>query len=181
LSERYNRFDRSITSLRGRRRQNVIRRIELRWEEARERRGSLEPSHIEADAGRRSRLLGVADDEDLLGPRDHSTLGRRRQIILAMRSQARILSIIFTAPFGFGQTAPQGHMDPHFDPKSWAKSFDEPSRDAWQTPDRVMVALALQPGRRPCARRNRLRAASIYGADIEPEVVNCLRDRAAKG
>ena len=98
---------------------------------------------------------------------------------------------MFTAPLVFGQTVPQGHMDHHFDPKTSAKSFDDPSRDAWQMPDRVIAALALKPGEALAdigsgtgyftVRLAKSAAApKVYGADIEPEMVTYLRDRAAK-
>lgn len=32
------------------------------------------------------------------------------------------------------------------DPKRWARSFDDPARDAWQKPEEVIRALALKPG-----------------------------------
>src|SRR5689334_2126870 len=35
------------------------------------------------------------------------------------------------------------HRSEHAD--EWAKSFDDPARDAWQQPDRVLEALALTP------------------------------------
>src|ERR1039458_8952990 len=38
------------------------------------------------------------------------------------------------------------HMEHHFDPKESAKSFDDPARDTWQLPDRVMAALNLKRG-----------------------------------
>lgn len=110
---------------------------------------------------------------------------------MAMRSQARILSIMFTASLVFGQTAPQDHMEHHFDPKTSAKSFDDPSRDAWQMPDRVIAVLALKPGEVVAdigsgtgyftVRLAKSAAApKVYGADIESEMVTYLRDRAAK-
>ena len=38
-------------------------------------------------------------------------------------------------------------MDRHFDnAEQWAKEFDDPARDAWQMPARVIEALALRPG-----------------------------------
>jgi cyclopropane fatty-acyl-phospholipid synthase-like methyltransferase len=98
---------------------------------------------------------------------------------------------MFTAPLVFGQTAPQDHMDHHFDPKSSAKSFDDPSRDTWQMPDRVIATLALKPGYAVAdigsgtgyftVRLAKSAAApKVYGTDIEPEMVTYLRDRAAK-
>ena len=32
------------------------------------------------------------------------------------------------------------------DAERWAKSFDDPARDAWQLPDKVVDALAIRPG-----------------------------------
>ena len=41
---------------------------------------------------------------------------------------------------------PPDHMQHRFDdPAKFAKSFDDPKRDAWQMPDRVIAALALKP------------------------------------
>src|SRR5687768_12839072 len=41
---------------------------------------------------------------------------------------------------------PPDHMEHRFDPAESAKSFDDPARDAWQLPDRVIDALGLKPG-----------------------------------
>jgi ubiquinone/menaquinone biosynthesis C-methylase UbiE len=113
---------------------------------------------------------------------------------MAMRSRLGSLSFIFTASFAaaliFGQTQPD-HMDHHFDPKISAKSFDDPARDAWQMPGRVIAALSLKPGQVVADIGSgtgyftvRLAKAAggpkVYGADIEPEMVKYLRDRAAK-
>ena len=39
------------------------------------------------------------------------------------------------------------HMAHRFEhAEEWAKSFDDPARDEWQMPARVIDALALQPG-----------------------------------
>ncbi|MBL8209858.1 MAG: class I SAM-dependent methyltransferase [Bryobacterales bacterium] len=39
------------------------------------------------------------------------------------------------------------HMQHRFEnPEQWAKSFDDPKRDAWQMPDKVIAALGLKPG-----------------------------------
>lgn len=82
-------------------------------------------------------------------------------------------------------------MEHHFDPKQSAKMFDDPARDAWQMPDRVIATLALKPGDVVAdigsgtgyfsVRLAKSAAApKVYGADIEPEMVRYLRDRAAK-
>ena len=45
--------------------------------------------------------------------------------------------------------APQhpDHMEHSFaDAERYAKSFDDPARDAWQMPERVIAALDLKPG-----------------------------------
>ena len=82
-------------------------------------------------------------------------------------------------------------MEHHFDPEASAKAFDDPARDAWQMPDRVIDALALKPGQMVAdigsgtgyftIRLAKSAAApKVYGADIEPGMVKYLRDRAAK-
>jgi len=47
-----------------------------------------------------------------------------------------------------GKDAPGAdHMHRRFDnAEQWAKSFDDPKRDAWQMPDKVIAALGLKPG-----------------------------------
>lgn len=83
------------------------------------------------------------------------------------------------------------HMEHHFDPKESAKSFDDPARDAWQMPDRVIVALNLKPGEIVAdigagtgyfsvRLAKSLPVPKVYGADIEPSMVAYLRERAAK-
>lgn len=83
------------------------------------------------------------------------------------------------------------HMEHHFDPAASAKSFDDPARDAWQMPDRVISTLALKPGQTVAdigsgtgyfSVRLAKSAAHprVYGADIEAGMVKYLRDRAAK-
>lgn len=90
-----------------------------------------------------------------------------------------------------GQHKPD-HMDRHFDDaEQWAKEFDDPSRDAWQMPARVIEALALKPGQSIAdigagtgyfsARLARSSAAPVvYAVDIEPSMVAYLKNRAAK-
>jgi len=86
----------------------------------------------------------------------------------------------------------QDHMQHSFDnPEEWAKRFDGPERDAWQLPDRVLATLNLQPGQAVAdigsgtgyfaIRLANLPAApKVFGADIEPSMVNYLRERAVK-
>lgn len=84
------------------------------------------------------------------------------------------------------------HMEHRFDkPEQFAKMFDDPARDAWQMPDRVIAALGLKHGdivadvgsgtgyftvrlaKSPAAPK-------VYASDIEPSMVTYLRERAAK-
>src|SRR5271165_1046879 len=97
-----------------------------------------------------------------------------------------MLALILLA-FAFQQSHPD-HMDHHFDAKASAKTFDDPARDAWQMPDRVIAALNLKPGQIVADIGSgtgyfsvRLaKFAKVYGADIEPSMVTYLTERAAK-
>ena len=83
-------------------------------------------------------------------------------------------------------------MEHRFDnPEQWAKMFDDPARDAWQMPDRVIAALDLKPGQIAAdvgagtgyfsVRLAKSAAApKVYAADIEPSMVEYLRQRASK-
>src|SRR5260370_16617233 len=83
------------------------------------------------------------------------------------------------------------HMEHHFDAKQSAKSFDDPSRDTWQLPDRVIATLNLKRGQIVAdigagtgyftVRLAKSEAAPrVYAADIEPSMVSYLRERAAR-
>lgn len=83
------------------------------------------------------------------------------------------------------------HMQHRFDdPAKFAKSFDDPARDAWQMPDRVIDALGLKAGMSVADIGAgtgyfsvRLAKAavgvSVLAVDIEPAMVEHLRNRAA--
>jgi len=102
--------------------------------------------------------------------------------------------LVFTAALCFGQqpAGPMDHMERRFDnPDQLAKSFDDPARDAWQLPDRVIAALALKPGSSVAdvgsgtgyfSVRLAKSAAhpKVFGSDIEPAMVDYLKKRAAK-
>ena len=83
------------------------------------------------------------------------------------------------------------HMERHFDPKESALRFDDPARDMWQLPDRVISALDLKRGQIVAdigagtgyfsVRLAKSKASpKVYAADIEPSMVRYLRERAAK-
>ena len=84
------------------------------------------------------------------------------------------------------------HMERHFDNAAqWAKEFDDPARDAWQMPARVIEALGLKPGQAVAdigagtgyfsSRLAHAAAApTVYAVDIEPSMIEYLNARAAK-
>jgi ubiquinone/menaquinone biosynthesis C-methylase UbiE len=91
------------------------------------------------------------------------------------------------------QTSPPGaHMEHRFDdPERYAKSFDDPARDEWQMPARVIETLALAPGQVVAdigagtgyftVRLAKAAARpKVYAVDIEKSMVEYVRQRAAK-
>jgi ubiquinone/menaquinone biosynthesis C-methylase UbiE len=101
------------------------------------------------------------------------------------------LAVLAVAGLG-AQTPPADHMHHRFDnAQEWAKSFDDPARDAWQMPDKVIAALHLKSGQVVAdigagtgyftVRLARSEAApKVYGVDIEESMISYIRDRAAK-
>jgi cyclopropane fatty-acyl-phospholipid synthase-like methyltransferase len=79
-------------------------------------------------------------------------------------------------------------MDRHFDDaEQWAKQFDDPTRDQWQMPNRVIAALGLKPHQKVAdvgagtgyfsvvlAKA----AATVYAVDIEASMVAYIQKRA---
>jgi ubiquinone/menaquinone biosynthesis C-methylase UbiE len=76
------------------------------------------------------------------------------------------------------------------DPELWAAKFDDPARDEWQMPDRVIAKLALLPGQRVAdvgagtgyfamKLAKAQPQATVYAVDIEPSMVAYLGKRAA--
>ncbi|MCY4028479.1 MAG: class I SAM-dependent methyltransferase [Acidobacteria bacterium] len=82
------------------------------------------------------------------------------------------------------------HMEHRFDdPERYAQSFDDPARDEWQMPARVIAALDVGPGQAVAdigagtgyftvrlARETEAR--TVYAVDIEPSMVDYVRQRA---
>jgi cyclopropane fatty-acyl-phospholipid synthase-like methyltransferase len=91
----------------------------------------------------------------------------------------------------FSCTAAHPHAHRRFDDaEAWAKSFEDPSRDAWQMPDRVIAELKLPPEARvadigaatgyfPVRIAKVVPQGHVYGIDIESSMVEYLRKRAA--
>jgi ubiquinone/menaquinone biosynthesis C-methylase UbiE len=84
------------------------------------------------------------------------------------------------------------HMEHRFDDaEKYAKSFDDPARDAWQMPGRVIEALGLAKGQIVAdvgagtgyfsVRLAKAPAApKVYAVDVEKSMVEYVRNRAAK-
>ena len=77
------------------------------------------------------------------------------------------------------------------DADAWAKRFEDPSRDAWQQPDKVVEALALPPDAKVADVGSgtgyfavRLARAvpqgRVYGVDVEPDMGRYLGERAKR-
>jgi ubiquinone/menaquinone biosynthesis C-methylase UbiE len=93
---------------------------------------------------------------------------------------------------GATSAAQGGHMEHRFeDAEKYAKRFDDPARDAWQMPARVIEALALGPGQSVAdigagtgyftVRLAKSPAApKVFAVDIEESMVDYVRQRAAK-
>src|SRR6476469_6893578 len=83
------------------------------------------------------------------------------------------------------------HMEHRFDdPERYAKSFDDPARDGWQLPARVIEALALSPtasvadigagtGYFSVRIAKAIPRGTVYASDVEPSMVDYIRKRAA--
>ena len=113
-----------------------------------------------------------------------------------MRKRYTLAAFLLPAAMALGQSnehekAHADHMEHHFDPNESAKRFDNPARDTWQLPDRVIATLNLKRGQIVAdigagtgyfsVRLAKSDAApKVYAVDIEPSMVNYLRERAAK-
>lgn len=91
------------------------------------------------------------------------------------------------------QHAPQGkpdHMHHRFDdPERYAKSFDDPARDTWQMPARIIEVLGLTPtmsvadigagtGYFSIRMAKVVPRGIVYAVDVEPSMLEHIRKRA---
>ena len=89
--------------------------------------------------------------------------------------------------------APAGHPEQHrfANAEEWAKKFDDPARDAWQQPDKVIAALGLAPtmtvadvgagtGYFSVRLSRALPEGHVIATDLEPDMVRYLGERAAR-
>lgn len=83
------------------------------------------------------------------------------------------------------------HQHAFRDAERWARVFDDPERDAWQKPDQVIQALALAPdalvadvgagtGYFAVRLARAVPRGHVYGADLEPDMVRYLAERARR-
>jgi SAM-dependent methyltransferase len=90
-----------------------------------------------------------------------------------------------------GAQAPHAHEHQFGDADKWAAVFDDPKRDAWQKPNEVIKALALKPdavvadigagtGYFTVHFARLLPKGRVYAADIEPEMVRHVAERARR-
>ena len=111
-------------------------------------------------------------------------------IMAALLAAARLASAQQHQPPPGHQTP--DHMQHRFDDaERWAKEFDDPARDAWQLPAKVIEALKLQPGQAVAdigagtgyfsSKLAKSPAAPmVYAVDIEPAMVSHLASRATR-
>lgn len=86
----------------------------------------------------------------------------------------------------------RGGMHHRFDDaEQWSKVFDDPARDTWQEPDKVLAALELTPtmtvadigagtGYFTVRLARAVPQGTVIATDIEPSMVDHLRKRAAR-
>ena len=100
---------------------------------------------------------------------------------------------LFLAPMAHAQHTPKAdHFGRHFDnAEEWAKNFDDPARDDWQMPARVIDALQLKPGQLVAdigagtgyftVRLAKSPASpKVYAVDIERSMVEYVTKRAMR-
>jgi cyclopropane fatty-acyl-phospholipid synthase-like methyltransferase len=103
------------------------------------------------------------------------------------------LAVFLVGTVAAAQHKPDGgrHLEHRFDnAEEWAKQFDDPARDAWQMPDRVIDALGVKAGESVAdigagtgyftIRLAKLPAGpKVYAVDIEPSMLAHVQKRAA--
>jgi SAM-dependent methyltransferase len=82
-----------------------------------------------------------------------------------------------------------GHHPRFDDPKKWSEAFDNPERDKWQMPDRIIASLALRPdysvadigagtGYMAVRFARAVKDGTVFAVDIEPRMVTHMAERA---
>ncbi len=101
-----------------------------------------------------------------------------------------LLGTLIAAPLA-AQDMHKHHGDhPRFDdPSKWSASFDDPERDKWQMPNRIVTSLALRPtdivadvgagtGYMAVRFARAVKEGTVYAVDIEPDMVKHMAERA---
>jgi cyclopropane fatty-acyl-phospholipid synthase-like methyltransferase len=107
----------------------------------------------------------------------------RRRLLLAALAAAVLPAL--------AQHGAQPHHRRFDDAEKWSKVFDDPARDAWQKPAEVIAALKLAPdaavadigsgtGYFSVRLARAVPQGKVFGADLEPDMVKFLNERAAK-
>jgi ubiquinone/menaquinone biosynthesis C-methylase UbiE len=115
-----------------------------------------------------------------------------------MRNRPLLMTVVAFVWFGSASGAQQhasqhkpDHMDHKFDdPERYAKSFDDPARDAWQMPARVIDALkpasdasvadiGAGTGYFSVRLAKAVPRGTVYAVDIEPSMLEHIRKRAS--
>jgi SAM-dependent methyltransferase len=123
----------------------------------------------------------------------------RADTVKTSRRLAILGIVLWSASRALAQAPPHGasvqkpdHMAHRFeDAERYAKSFDDPARDAWQMPDRVIGALGLTSGQSVAdigagtgyftVRLARAPARpQVFAVDIESRMVDYVRNRASR-
>ncbi len=99
--------------------------------------------------------------------------------------------LLITAPLHAQHDQQSGHAHSHSfdDPNKWSATFDDPKRDKWQMPDRIIAALALRPtdlvadigagtGYLAVRIARHLNSGTVFAVDVEPNMVQHLAERA---
>jgi predicted methyltransferase len=98
-------------------------------------------------------------------------------------------ALLIAAP-AQAQHRPDERHHPRFDdPAKWSKSFDDPARDQWQMPERIIATLALPQtavvadigagtGYFAARLARHLKDGIVYAADVETAMVQHLGERA---
>jgi cyclopropane fatty-acyl-phospholipid synthase-like methyltransferase len=122
---------------------------------------------------------------------------QEEDVVRALTTIALLAAAVQCAPALRAQDHAQaghapGHMEHSFaDAERYARSFDDPARDAWQMPDRVVSTLGVKAGQSVAdigagtgyfsVRLARTPAApKVFAVDIEPNMVGYLRARAQR-
>jgi predicted methyltransferase len=105
----------------------------------------------------------------------------------------RIIAFVVLAALAAPSAAQTPHTHQHRfnDAEKWAHVFDDPERDAWQKPHQVIQALALKPdavvadlgagtGYFSVRLARMLPKGTVYAADVEPDMVKYLDERAKR-